>query len=81
MLLENKNSPCPPSHSKRHSFKNRSPVLGFRQRHSQLKKAQEQLKIYCQAVLKKAFEGKLTKEWREKIAKTQDIASQLPTAE
>jgi type I restriction enzyme S subunit len=30
------------------------------------KKAQEQLKIYRQAVLKKAFEGKLTKEWREK---------------
>ncbi|MBN4048348.1 hypothetical protein JYU17_00080 [Flavobacteriaceae bacterium AH-315-O20] len=31
-----------------------------------LKKAQEQLKIYRQAVLKKAFEGELTKEWREK---------------
>ena len=31
-----------------------------------LKKAQEQLKIYRQAVLKKAFEGDLTKEWREK---------------
>ncbi len=30
-----------------------------------LKKAQEQLKIYRQAVLKKAFEGELTKEWRE----------------
>ena len=30
------------------------------------KKAQEQLKIYRQAVLKKAFEGELTKEWREK---------------
>lgn len=29
-----------------------------------LKKAQEQLKIYRQAVLKKAFEGELTKEWR-----------------
>lgn len=28
------------------------------------KKAQEQLKIYRQAVLKKAFEGELTKEWR-----------------
>ncbi len=59
-----------------------------------LKKAQEQLKIYRQAVLKKAFEGELTKEWREKkIVKTQDFASQqasqrasqqasqLPTAE
>lgn len=32
-----------------------------------LKKAQEQLKIYRQAVLKKAFEGELTKEWREKV--------------
>ncbi|MTI86592.1 MAG: type I restriction endonuclease subunit S [Balneolaceae bacterium] len=30
-----------------------------------LKKAQKQLKIYRQAVLKDAFEGKLTKEWRE----------------
>src|SRR5690606_29473212 len=30
------------------------------------KKAQQQLKIYRQAVLKKAFEGELTKEWREK---------------
>ncbi|MDQ6961722.1 MAG: restriction endonuclease subunit S, partial [Mariprofundaceae bacterium] len=30
-----------------------------------LKKAQGQLKIYRQAVLKKAFEGELTKEWRE----------------
>lgn len=31
-----------------------------------LKKTQEQLKIYRQAVLKKAFEGGLTKEWRAK---------------
>lgn len=38
------------------------------------KKAQEQLKIYRQAVLKKAFEGELTKEWREK-------QTDLPTAE
>lgn len=30
-----------------------------------LKTAQEQLKIYRQAVLKKAFEGEFTKEWRE----------------
>lgn len=39
-----------------------------------LKKAQDQLKVYRQAVLKKAFEGELTKEWR---AKQQD----LPAAE
>ncbi len=38
------------------------------------KKAQEQLKIYRQAVLKKAFEGELTKEWREK-------QTNLPTAD
>jgi type I restriction enzyme S subunit len=38
------------------------------------KKAQEQLKVYRQAVLKKAFEGELTKEWREK-------QTNLPTAE
>ncbi len=31
-----------------------------------LKTAQEQLKIYRQAVLKKAFEGEFTKEWRTK---------------
>ena len=31
-----------------------------------LKKAQEQLKIYRQAVLKKAFEGELTRDWRRK---------------
>lgn len=31
-----------------------------------LKKAQGQLKVYRQAVLKKAFEGELTREWREK---------------
>ena len=31
-----------------------------------LSTAQEQLKVYRQAVLKKAFEGELTKEWREK---------------
>ena len=30
-----------------------------------LKKAQDQLKIYRQAVLKKAFEGELTKIWRD----------------
>jgi len=38
-----------------------------------LKKAQDQLKIYRQAVLKKAFEGELTKEWR-------DQQIDLPTA-
>jgi type I restriction enzyme S subunit len=38
------------------------------------KKAQEQLKIYRQAVLKKAFEGELTAAWREK-------QTNLPTAE
>jgi type I restriction enzyme S subunit len=38
------------------------------------KKAQEQLKIYRQAVLKKAFEGELTKAWRAKQTK-------LPTAD
>lgn len=39
-----------------------------------LKKAKEQLTIYRQAVLKKAFEGELTKEWREK-------QNNLPTAD
>ncbi len=39
-----------------------------------LKKAKEKLKIYRQAILKKAFEGELTKEWREK-------QKDLPTAD
>lgn len=39
-----------------------------------LKKAKDQLVIYRQAVLKKAFEGELTKEWREK-------QNNLPTAD
>ena len=38
-----------------------------------LEKAQAQLKIYRQAVLKKAFEGELTKEWRA-------AQTDLPTA-
>lgn len=38
------------------------------------KKAQEQLKIYRQAVLKKAFEGEFTKEWRQR-------QTNLPTAD
>lgn len=38
------------------------------------KKAQEQLKIYRQAVLKKAFEGEFTKKWREE-------QTDLPSAE
>jgi type I restriction enzyme S subunit len=37
-----------------------------------LKKAQEQLVIYRQAVLKKAFEGELTKEWRGKNSYSMD---------
>ncbi len=43
-----------------------------------LKKAQEQLKIYRQAVLKKAFEGELTKEWR---TLRQAQGTPIPTAE
>ncbi len=39
-----------------------------------LKAAQDKLKIYRQAVLKKAFEGELTKEWREQ-------QTDLPTAD
>ncbi|MBL4759304.1 MAG: restriction endonuclease subunit S [Mariprofundaceae bacterium] len=42
-----------------------------------LKKAQAQLKIYRQAVLKKAFEGELTKEWREKQLKPEKWKKQL----
>lgn len=48
------------------------------------KKAQEQLKIYRQAVLKKAFEGELTKECRELQIKNYELGitnEKLPTAE
>ena len=41
---------------------------------AELKRAQEKLKIYRQSVLKKAFEGELTKEWRAK-------QTDLPTGE
>ena len=41
-----------------------------------LKKAQDQLKIYRQAVLKKAFEGELTKEWR-----VYDVINKVPLKE
>lgn len=39
---------------------------------SNLKLAQEQLKVYRQAVLKKAFEGELTKKWREENPEIED---------
>ena len=41
------------------------------------KKVQEQLKIYRQAVLKKAFEGELTKKWREKNTYTEEYLIKL----
>lgn len=43
-----------------------------------LKTAQEQLKVYRQAVLKKAFEGELTKEWRTLRLRS---GAALPTAD
>ncbi|AKB28305.1 Type I restriction-modification system, specificity subunit S [Methanosarcina siciliae T4/M] len=45
-----------------------------------LKLAQEQLKVYRQAVLKKAFEGELTKKWREQqtdLPNTQNLMEQI----
>ena len=45
-----------------------------------LKKAQDQLTIYRQAVLKKAFEGELTKEWREQqtdLPKADELLEQI----
>lgn len=42
-----------------------------------IKKARAQLKVYRQAVLKAAFEGKLTQQWREQ----QRAAGNLPPAE
>ena len=42
-----------------------------------LKTAQEQLKVYRQSVLKYAFEGKLTEEWREAHANQLETAGQL----
>ncbi len=42
-----------------------------------LKKAREQLKVYRQALLKYAFEGKLTEDWRKKNADKLETADQL----
>ncbi|WP_198913801.1 restriction endonuclease subunit S [Prosthecochloris ethylica] len=42
-----------------------------------LKKAREQLKVYRQALLKHAFEGKLTEDWRKKNADKLETADQL----
>ncbi|MCP3939872.1 MAG: restriction endonuclease [Desulfobacteraceae bacterium] len=45
-----------------------------------LEKAQAQLKIYRQAVLKKAFEGELTRKWREKqtnLPMAEELLSQI----
>ncbi|AKB74989.1 Type I restriction-modification system, specificity subunit S [Methanosarcina lacustris Z-7289] len=42
-----------------------------------LKLAQAQLKVYRQAVLKKAFEGELTKKWREQLTDLPDAGDLL----
>ncbi len=45
-----------------------------------LRLAQEQLKVYRQAVLKKAFEGELTRKWREQqtdLPDAQDLLEQV----
>ncbi|MCW8386848.1 restriction endonuclease subunit S [Fluoribacter dumoffii] len=42
-----------------------------------LKTAREQLKVYRQAILKHAFEGKLTAKWREENADKLETAEQL----
>ncbi len=42
-----------------------------------LKKAREQLKVYRQAVLKHAFEGKLTEKWREENKDKLETADQI----
>lgn len=42
-----------------------------------LKTAREQLKVYRQALLKQAFEGKLTEQWRKENADKLETADQL----
>jgi len=42
-----------------------------------LKQAREQLKVYRQALLKHAFEGKLTEQWRKENAEKLETAEQL----
>lgn len=42
-----------------------------------LKRAREQLKVYRQALLKHAFEGKLTEQWRKENADKLETADQL----
>lgn len=46
---------------------------------SALKTAREQLKVYRQAILKHAFEGKLTAKWREENADKLETPEQLLT--
>lgn len=43
----------------------------------QLKTAQQQLKVYRQAVLKWAFEGKLTEEWRKQMSEARGQRSEV----
>jgi len=41
----------------------------------ELQKVREQLKVYRQSVLKAAFEGKFTEEWRQKNKKVKEVKS------
>lgn len=64
--LEKENIPCPPlAEQKRILEKIEELFSDLDQGIESLKTAQKQLKVYRQAVLKWAFEGKLTEQWRE----------------
>ncbi|MBD8082353.1 restriction endonuclease subunit S [Chryseobacterium caseinilyticum] len=66
-ILRNQKIPLPPLPEQRAIVKKLESLFGSLDAGiADLKKAQQQLKIYRQAVLKKAFEGELTKEWRNK---------------
>jgi len=44
---------------------------------AEIKKVQEQIETYRQAVLKSAFEGKFTKKWREKHSESNTVSNLL----
>ncbi|MCG8526698.1 MAG: restriction endonuclease subunit S [Opitutales bacterium] len=77
-LLWNYNFPLPPlSEQKRIVAKIEELFSELDAGVESLKKAKEQLGVYRQSLLKQAFEGKLTKKWREEHPELLEPAEQL----
>lgn len=70
--------PVPPMHQQKHIVAKIEELFSELDNGiASLKTAREQLKIYRQAVLKHAFEGKLTAQWREENADKLESPEQL----